>query len=815
MILKRSILFQIPILVTYCSLCLIPLASLADHTPQKEYQQIQDKIDKFDPQNDAYMLQHQMLLEQAADHNAMIFPTDRDPVDVVIRRMGALLSRLEGEVDLSREKQSLEFLQEKSRSIALNDHQERRRLFIEAIQLRRRITFRNPLLTMDKILFIKRDPANGDEHMCDQFYGFNAHKTGGLYILENPFSDSPIVKNVLEHSVCSNGRFKGRRLENGGFLSPSLSYDGKQILFAFTEADSSQGQWTKESTFHIFKVNVDGTSLTQLTDGAWNDFDPCWMPNGRIVFTSERRGGYLRCSGARPCPNYTLHTMNQDGSDIVCISPHELHEWHPSIDNNGMIIYTRWDYIDRGDNQAHHPWIMTPDGRDPRALHGNFPIQWKPTPGHERDIRPHMELDLSAIPQSNQLAATAVSHHGQAFGSLIRINPQIEDNGAMSQLKRITPYARFSECEVGSRDHHYYATAFPLSEDFYLCVYSPDQRKGKYGVYLIDVFGNQELIYHDPAISCLNPIPLQPREQPPVVPHISAIGLPPNRPDLQNKSKDAKVGVMDVYNSLRPFPKNTKIAALRIYQIVLKTTPVHHDPQIGYGCETLARAILGAVPVEKDGSAYFNIPASKPVFFQAIDQNGLAVQSMRSETYVQPGETLTCLGCHERRHQSARPSSIKPLAFQRAPSEITPEVDGTNPFNFPRLVQPVLDKNCVSCHQQNQDKAPDLRKGDFTRDKFHWYTSYRNLMGHAFHYGMPVQEGYDLWTPTSRTTPGQFGARASKLYQMLSKGHHGVDLSQEDMHRITLWLDSNSDFYGSYEDEISQAHGEVVWYTLE
>ena len=146
------------------------------------------------------------------------------------------------------------------------------------------------------------------------------------------------------------------------------------------------------------------------------------LPNGRVMFISERRGGFGRCHG-RPVPTYTLHSMQPDGSDITCLSFHDTNEWQPSVTHDGMVIYTRWDYVDRGDCIAHHPWITYPDGRDPRALHGNYPTL--------RGVRPDMEMDIRAIPGSQKFVATAAQHHGQAYGSLVVFDPRIPDDGAV------------------------------------------------------------------------------------------------------------------------------------------------------------------------------------------------------------------------------------------------------------------------------------------------------------------------------------------------------------------------------------------------
>ena len=162
----------------------------------------------------------------------------------------------------------------------------------------------NPLLDFDRILFVKRHDSVGVYHMCDQFYGCNARPGGGLFVLENPWSEQPRVVNLLENSVVQNGRLQGQKLSGGSFLSPELSFDGKTILFAYSQAqawDKYQGaecyEWKPEFSYHIFRCDADGGNLVQLTDGDWDDFDPCFLPDGRIAFVSERRGGY---SALRP-----------------------------------------------------------------------------------------------------------------------------------------------------------------------------------------------------------------------------------------------------------------------------------------------------------------------------------------------------------------------------------------------------------------------------------------------------------------------------------------------------------------------------------
>nr|HPM84847.1 NPCBM/NEW2 domain-containing protein [Candidatus Anammoximicrobium sp.] len=355
------------------------------------------------------------IASQVFHPSALILEGDRDPADIVLRRTKALLEDLKhlAGSKLAAFEAPLAKLQQAVADTPVNDADARRALHHEICRIRRQIAFVNPLLDFQDIVFIKRHRAFY-QHMCDQFYGIVQNPGGGLYVLEDAFGQSPAVRDVLAGSVCETGRLQGQKLsggsvqrpslrydgqqaisgedaEGGSFLSPALSPDARQIMFAYVERkgskeqdfheDPTRGHWDPQRCYHLFKVHVDGSNLEQLTDGSWNDFDPCWLPNGRIAFISERRGGYLRCG--RACPLYTLYDMNADGSGINCLSFHDSNEWHPSVSHDGRIVWTRWDYTDRHGCIAHMPWLTTLDGRDPRPLHGNYA---------PRQGRPDMEL---------------------------------------------------------------------------------------------------------------------------------------------------------------------------------------------------------------------------------------------------------------------------------------------------------------------------------------------------------------------------------------------------------------------------------------
>jgi len=403
--------------------------------------------------------------------------------------------------------------------------------------------------------------------------------------------------------------------------------------------------------------------------------------------------------------------MKDDGSDIVCLSYHETNEWNPSVNNDGMIVYTRWDYLDRDDCTAHHLWTCYPDGRDPRAPHGNYPLPLTTMTATDlfdgRFDRPNGEWNIRAIPGSGAYVAVAAGHHTQSFGDLVIIDPSIPDDGKMAQVKAITS-GRTTWCDF-CMDHRAYGTPWPLSEDWFLC------NNGN-SIVLVDNTGVSQTVYTSAAGRPLDPIPFRPRTTPPA---LSTATWQGGRADSADH-KRATIGVLKADYGDEPLPAGAIITALRIIQIIPQATPLINAPRIGYGSECLARECLGTVPVEPDGSAWFEAPVGKEIYFQLLDQTGCAVRSMRAGAYVHAGEQLTCIGCHENKWQAV-PSDLNPAAFRRPPSPLTPEAgaepNGVAPINFYRLVEPIFRQKCAPCHTQ-QAQGPSM--------------SYASLANYAF-----------------------------------------------------------------------------------
>jgi len=755
--------------------------------------------------------------EQVYDAQALIQPADGDQLGVVVRRTDALLQRLKGSAnapDVSALERDLAALKSAAQKVPGVETTKRKGLYFAACALNRQAAFANPLLDFDRILFVARGVHNGSrkeglkptadaqgQHFHTQYFGFNAIPGGGLFVVNN-FRTKPEIVNVVRDSVVQNGRLKGQRLQGGAYLAPDLSYDGKTVLFSYTENKEHRWSWTNHTSWNIFKVNADGSDLTQLTDSPSDDFDACWLPNGRIVFLSERRGGYIRCFGGLDVPQHSMHSMKADGSDIYPISYFETGEFNPSVNNDGMIVYTRWDYVDRENCLGSNFWICGPDGSNPRAPHGNYPYPWHTFPDNrERDSRvgrPYTEMNIRAVPGSHLYILTAAPHHGEAFGSLVMLDLRVPDDGFMSQLKRITPYVRFPECEMSDRRQYPYGTAWPLERDFYLCNWWEN-------IYLLDRFGNQVLLCENSLVfggetnwdmRLVDPIPLRLSPAPPIVPTRTNQGQ-----DARPDAPKATVSLVNVYDTDQPFPPGTKVKYLRVVQNILKSNAQMASPLIGYHWENTPRVPLGIVPVEEDGSAYLEAPIERELIFQALDENHMAVQSMRSVAYVHPGEQLTCQGCHEK---PQRPPSVQaaPLALRRAPSRLQPEAGPVEPITYYRLVKPVFDKSCVPCHQKENKEPLNM--------------AYEKLEPYAFYFSGGMKGSYSIPIHGgSRSIAGRFGARNSRMGLALLDDAHKGKVSQEDYLRVVVWLDCNSLRLGAFHNEKEQVAGQLVWPLLD
>jgi len=736
-------------------------------------------------------------------------PGHPDAIRDVSGRAGRLLQDMQGMPggpERRLEAETLQRLRAKAEAADRLDEAARLALYREIRTAVRKLMRKNPLLASRPILFLKqrRFICQMLHEYVGYYYNYGGIAGGGVYVLEEP-GRSLKVRDLV-----------AGRLPRGNYTTAALSYDAKTIYFAFAEIRDVQRKqpglvtWIGfpaaaqvppelnyfgpgRNCFHLFAMDADGKNLRQLTFGGEDDFDPCPLPDGRIAFLSSRRGGFCRCGGGfEPVPTYTLHSMERDGRDIKVLSVHETNEWHPAMLHDGRIVYCRWDYVDRSAAHFHGLWTSNSDGSSPSILFGNY------TQRISTCFQPR------AVPGSNKIAFIAGAHHAPVGGSLVLLDPtrvRLDPRTGEDQfgaLERLTSEVCFPETSEGW-PKSFYVGPWPLSENYYLVGFSFEPlpgwgsrvlRDSRVGLYYLDRFGNLELLCEDPDISCMNPIPLAPQPAPPAIPSI----LDPNMGD------EGELVLTDVRRSLLRLPEGRRVRELRVFQVLPKeTTYMANNPRIGHANQESARMLLGTVPVEADGSAYFRAPACKPLYFQAVDGNGRAVHSMRTVTYLQPGERRGCVGCHERPGTS--PPVRPTLATRRPPSRITPGPDGTRPMSYPRLVQPVLDRRCARCHDgsKGQGKSALVLTGD---PAGHFTRSYENLKPF-----LRWHENGGQSISQIVTRPGRLGADESPLAGILDDATHAaaLKLPAEDRQRLYIWLDGNVPFYGTYAEDQQRA----------
>jgi hypothetical protein len=680
-----------------------------------------------------------------------------------------------------------------------------RGLWIAARRLKRRITLANPLLDFGPLLICKRVPPSWS-HLVAQYFGWRQRPGGGLYVLSRP-GYSLETRDILEG-----------QLPPGSVLEPRLSYDAQRILFSFVpctnEVPNPASLPVNESGgedryFHLYEVQVDGTQLRQLTDGPYDDMMAEYLPDGGVVFCSTRRKGYSRCFGAEYSyrwHSYTLHRMDAPGGPLRALSFNDVNEWFPAVSNSGHILFARWDYIDRDAVTHQNLWSVRPDGTNPVAVWGNA------TP------KPHCTFQAKPIPQSNKIVFIASAHHSITAGPVCVVDPSVDHNSPAA-VTRITP-GPFPESESNDIPE-YFESPWPLSGNYFLVAYSGERLRfqGEHqsnpnpdnalGIYLIDAAGNRELIYRDPQISSTNPTPLAERPRPPALPSRLPAEPPPT----------GEMVVTDVYAGLGDIPRGS-IKQIRVVQLFPKTTWLANQPRIGFAGEENARAVLGTVPVEEDGSARFLVPACKPVFFQVLDEDGFAYQTMRSLTYAQPGERIACVGCHE--HRQTAPVGDVPQALLRSASTIDPGELGGRPFSFVEVVQPVLDAHCVRCHGGEKTEGKIDLSGTphegFT--KSYWSLCKGPMDWRKFQTDPQTAQAELVPRFAQRNqiqvTPpgGQCGARGSRLMSLIGREgeHYDVKLSRREHQALAAWIDLNAIFYGVYDpqDQARQLRGERV-----
>ncbi len=625
----------------------------------------------------------------------------------------------------------------------------------EFLALQRQALLANPLVNGRPILFVVRSQYAADHHNTATIFQtgeINTHKFRGPGAIKTiDLAHGGVVTNLLD-------------VPRGVARDPDVSEDGRRILFAMRKDITDD--------YHLYEMKADGAGLRQLTFGSGvSDIDPVYLPDGRIVFTSSREPKYCMCN--RHIMG-NLFRMEADGSNLLQIGKNTLFEGHSSLLPDGRIVYDRWEYVDRNFGDAQGLWTCNPDGTNHTIFWGN------------NTKSPGAVLEARILPGSHRVIAVFGSCHDRPWGALAIIDRRVGLDGKQPVV-RIWPAAAMDLVMKGNYDMFKrvapkYEDPYPLSDKYFLC--SRQTGRGEQmGLYLLDVFGN-ELLVHSEGAGCFDPMPLGSRQPPPTM---------TDRVHLDRKT--GKFYVVDVY--LGTGMERVKRGTVKYLRVVESPEKRFWSPRSWNGAGTQApgmnwhdfnnKRILGTVEVEADGSAYFEIPANRFVFFQLLDEKGMMVQSMRSGTIIRPGETIGCVGCHDNRHAAA-PNQPK-MAIRRTPRPLKPWRGPQRIFSYTAEVQPVFDKHCVSCHDYGQPAGKKL-----------------NLAGDA---GLIFNVSYaELWRkkqinvvgggPADILPPYTWGSHTSKLVKVISGDHYGVKLDAESFDRIVTWIDVNAPYYPSY-----------------
>lgn len=565
--------------------------------------------------------------------------------------------------------------------------------------------------------------------------------------------------------------------KKGIVRDPEISFDGKKIIFSYRE--------NIEDDYHIYEINADGSMLTQLTFASGvSDIDPLYLPNDQIVFSSTRQPKYCMCNRHIMA---NLYRMNPDGSNVVQLGKSTLFEGHAALMNDGRVMYDRWEYVDRNFGDAQGLWTMNPDGTKHAIYYGNNTN----SPGGIIDPRP--------IPGSKYTLCIFGSCHDRPWGALTLLDRSQGVDGKQAVVK-IWPSEAIDLIGEGNWDTFMrlnvrYEDPFPINEKYFLVSKSILLKKGnghhpekeKMGIFLVDIFGNEVLLYEDENLSCFDPMPLAPRYRPREIPTARKFDQSPGYFYVQNVYEGTHM------ENIEP----GSIKYLRVVESPEKRT--YTQPAWnGQGQQAPGvnwhnfenKRILGTVPVEEDGSVYLEAPSGKHLYFQLLDEKKKMVQSMRSGVMVHPGETNGCVGCHEDRLSVPLNTMRMPMAMRMKPQSLS-LTDIENPtFSYTRDVQPIFNKNCIECHDFGKKSGDKLLLSGDRNPYFN--ASYIDLH-------MKKQIAAVGGGPAEIQQAYSWGAHASNLVKILEEGHQDVALTKQEMEMIYTWIDLNGIYYPEFE----------------
>lgn len=638
----------------------------------------------------------------------------------------------------------------------------------KALENKKAILLGNPLLDADKIVAVRYKLGSRARQAMAPDLGTQANNWSNQESARRSGFNAEIVElSDLRGDMQMKSIFRPK-VEDASIADLRMHWDADRVMFTTLMGE-------KDRRWNVYEVKLDGTGYKPLVENEEPDlefYDGTYLPDGRVIANSNIGYQGVPCvSGDDPVGNMVLYTP--ENKNLRRLTFDQDANWNPVVMNNGRVMYTRWEYTDLTHYYSRIVMHMNPDGTENKALYGSGAMF------------PNSTFDIQPLPgQGSAFVGVISGHHGVArSGRLIVFDPSKGRKSVAGMVQEIPhrnrPIQELIKDELVNGVWPQFVKPTALSDKYFLVAAKLDPQS-LWGLYLVDVYDNVTCLMQAEGEGYISPILVKETKTPPSI---------PDRVKLDQK--EATVFIQDIYEGegLRGIPRGTvKELRLHAYEYAyVKTRSDHnwHGIQSGWDIKRL----LGTVPVEEDGSVIFKVPANTPISIQPIDKDGVAVQWMRSWFTGQPGEVVSCIGCHEDQNQIPIPKRV--IASQKAATPLKAPEGGVRSFTFDLEVQPILDRACIACHN-GEGKAFDLRGGK--KDKLGYGTSYLNIHPYVHRQG---GEG-DMVV----LQPYEYHPNTSELVRILKKGHHNVKLTDAEWLKLYNWIDYNAPDKGYFDANV-------------